>query len=279
MIDRFLCRQIMHVLTPDRDLYFPYGRRSFLQGVLRWHDEATRHEQYHMPADAERFTVILQSYKRPWNMAPLVQMFLRFPNVERVIVSNNNPDAALRLPFTDNRLQIINQPHQYPASKFAVIALQEAEKTASHFLCVDDDLFLFPNQIALLMQSLIDDSSEPHGVAGQILAEDGHVLAHHLTGESAVDVLNRAYAFSAQHIRQYANILDRLGYKTDEEKAQLPFGSDIILSSSGIHKPQIHDVGLLLSCPTAAKKGIARFKDEGFELFRSNLWKRLHALN
>lgn len=274
MFDAFLRRQIVHVLTPDRALYFPYGRRAFFQGMKQWHREAHHADRIHDAGDA-RFIVILQSYKRPWNIEPMIRIFLRFPQVERVIVSNNNPDIHLAYHIADSRLTVINQSTRYPASMFAVLALHEAENGAHYFLSIDDDLLLFPNQITSLMQSLLDDPTEPHGVVGQILAEDGHVLAHHLTGESAVDILNRAYAFTADHIKRYAEILTRLGYKTDEEKAQLPFGSDIILSACGQHKPQIHDVGLLLSCPTAAKPGIARFKDKNFTEFRQQLWAKI----
>lgn len=276
-MDYFLRRQIIHVLTPDRDLYFPYGRMEFFHGMMRWHREAMS-RRCQISDTRSPFTIILQSYKRPWNIEPMARMFLRFENIGRVIVSNNNPASAIALPIADSRLTVINQSAKYPASKFAMIALREAEKGARYFLSVDDDLLLFPRQITALMQALIDDPSVPHGLVGQIIADDGHVLAHHLSGESAVDVLNRAYAFTADHIQRYAEILERLGYKTDKDKAQLPFGSDIVLSASGTHKPQIHDVGLLLSCPTAAKKGIARFKDEGFTLFRQELWKKIRSL-
>lgn len=279
MFNAFLRRQIAHLLTPDRDLYFPYGRMRFAREMLRWWRGTTGKDRYQMPDIRYPFTVILQSYKRPWNIEPMARMFLRFENIERVIVSNNNPETTIRFPISDIRLTVINQSTRYPASNFAMISLQEAKKGFTYFFSVDDDLLLFPNQIALLMQALIDDPSVPHGVVGQIIADDGRVLAHHLTGESAVDVLNRAYAFTADHIRRYAEILERLGYKTDEQKAQLPFGSDIVLSASGVRKPQIHDVGLLLSCPTAAKKGIARFKDEGFTLFRQELWKKIKSVS
>lgn len=277
-IDRFIRRQMLHVLTPDRDLYFPYGRMKFIREMLRWHGEVMKQERYQMSDIRCSFTVILQSYKRPWNIEPMVRMFLRFPNVERVIVSNNNPETDVRCQISDPRLEIINQTVRYPASKFAMLALTEAEKGSEYFLSIDDDLLLFPEQIATLIKAMSDAPEIPHGLVGQILTDDGQVLAHHLTGESAIDVLNRAYIFTADHIRRYAEILDGLGYKTDEEKAQLPFGSDIVLSSCGTHKPQIHDVGLLLSCPTAAKKGIARFKDTGFSAFRQELWKKIRAL-
>jgi hypothetical protein len=275
MADAFIRRQLLHAVSPYRDLYFPYGRIAFLRSMLRWHREAVSGVRY--PASVPHpFTIILQSYKRPWNIEPMVRMFLRFECIEQVIVSNNNPDVVLRLPLTDGRLKVINQSHQYPASMFALLARDAAQDDARFFLAVDDDLFLFPHQLAALMQSLLQDPSIPHGVVGQIRTDTGEWL-HHRTGDRVVDVLNRAYAFTADHIYRYMQILDRLGYSSDEAKAQLPFGSDMILSKSGKDRPRIHDVGRLLSCPTNAKPGIARFKDAGFSAFREKLWSELAA--
>jgi hypothetical protein len=276
IIDAFLCRQFLHACTPSRDLYFPYGRIAFLRSLLRWHREAKKKSRQEI-GDRSPFTVILQSYKRPWNIEPMAKLLLRFDSVERVIVSNNNPDVHLRLHIDDPRLQVINQPHRYPASLFALLALHEAQKGAQYFLTIDDDLLLFPDQIEALMHSLTHDPAAVHGVVGQILADDGRVLAQHLTGQSAVDVLNRAYAFTADHIRRYVEILEQLGYETEEQKAQLRFGSDIVLSASGKRKPCIHDVGRLLSCPSAAQKGTARFREKGFGSFRMQLWQKIRA--
>ncbi len=275
MIDRFLCRQLLHACSFDQALYFPYGRIAFLQSVMRWRKEAINSESIPLTDIRYPITVILQSYKRPWNIEPMVRMFLRFPWVEKVIVSNNNPTTVFRLPFTDPRVTVINQPHRYPASMFAVLALQEAKNGAQYFLCIDDDLLLFPAQIETLIRSLIADSSVPHGLVGQRIADSGHSLEQHITGDGSVDVINRAYAFTADHLRRYQAMLDQLGYATDEEKAQLPFGSDIVLSKSGAEKPRIHDVGPLLSCPTSAKPGIARFTDVGFTEFRADLIRKL----
>ncbi len=277
MSTRFLTRQLLHVINPDRDLYFPYGRISFLRSMLRWHRETLSDIRYPISVYRYPFTVILQSYKRPWNIDPMIKMLLRFDCVERVIVSNNNPNAVIRYPLSDNRIIIINQSQRYPASKFAMIALEESQKGSEYFLCIDDDLLLFPDQIATLMRALIDDPSVPHGLVGQRVIDNGEWM-HHLTGDVPVDILNRVYAFTADHVYRYAEVLQGLGYDSEEAMAMLPFGSDIVLSRSGPRKPRIHDVGRLLDCPTNAKPGIARFKEKDFDAFRRSLWQQLSHL-
>jgi len=43
----------------------------------------------------EKLCVILPSYNRPWNMAPLVRAALHTEFVERVVVTNNHPQVNL----------------------------------------------------------------------------------------------------------------------------------------------------------------------------------------
>ncbi len=277
MTQNFLVWQIMHVMNPDQELYFPHGRIDFLRSMMRWYREAMSDVRCQISDVSTPFTVILQSYKRPWNIKPMVKMMLRFDCVERVIVSNNNELSAFSFQFSDDRVQIINQKKHYPASKFAMIALEETRKGATHFLCIDDDLLLFPDQIARLIRALIHDPSVPHGLVGQRVIENGEWM-HHLTGNVPIDILNRVYAFTAEHIHRYAELLHGLGYDSDEAMAMLPFGSDIVLSRSGAAKPRIHDVGRLLDCPTNAKPGIARFKEKDFDAFRRSLWQQLSHL-
>lgn len=274
--DAFLRRQLRFALTPGGSLYFPYGRRAFVRSALRWHAEARRPA---LPDDGRlpRVTAVLLSYARPWNIDSMVRMLLRLPCVERVIVSNNNPgvDLSRWLCVHDDRLRVCVQPAKRPASMMAMLALDAAEKGATHFLSVDDDLLLFPRQIMALLYALAYDPSVPHGLVGQRIGTQ----EHHVTGGGEVDVLNRAYAFTAAHVRRYAGTLERLGYVTRDQKEALPFGSDIVLSHCGDGRPRIHDAGRLLSCPTAALPGVARFKEPGFDTFRTELLARVRALS
>lgn len=278
IFDAFMRRQLVHVCSIDRDLYFPYGRIDFVRSAMKWRREAKRDDRYPISDIRYPFTVILQSYKRPWNVELMVKMLLRFDCVSRVIVSNNNPDFVIRYPISDIRVEVINQSKRYTASKFMMIAKQEAEKGVQYFLSVDDDLLLFPQQIETLMRALVVNSSVPHGLVGQRVRENVEWM-HHLTGDVPVDIINRVYAFTADHIKRYIDLLHHLGYESEEAMATLPFGSDLVLSRSGTGKPRIHDVGKLLSCPTNAKPGIARFKDGGFMEYRSELWKKLKSVS
>lgn len=274
--DAFLRRQLRYAFTPGGQLYFPHGRRAFLRSALRWDAEARKPA---LPDDERlpRVTAVLLSYARPWNVDPMVRMLLRLPCVERVIVSNNNPgvDLSRWLRVRDDRLRVLVQPAKRPASMMAMLALDAADEGATHMLSVDDDLLLFPRQLMALLYALAYDPSVPHGLVGQRI-DAGEF---HVTGGGEVDVLNRVYAFTAAHVRRYAETLERLGYETRERKETLPFGSDIVLSHCGEGRPRIHDAGRLLSCPTAALAGIARFKEPGFDDFRAELLTRVRALS
>lgn len=277
-IDRFTRRHARHLFTPDRDLYFPYGRIAFARAIRWWHEEAHRRGRIEH-ASLPSVTAILQSYARPWNIDPMARMLLRFTCIERVIISNNNPRVDLRrhLAVADGRLTVIDQPHERPASMMAMLALRASERGAERFVSIDDDLLLFPAQIIRLLGGLSFNPTMPHGVVGQRVDRLGGAVEHHVMGDMQVDVLNRAYAFTAAHVRRYAELLDALGYETDEQKETLPFGSDIVLSFSGDARPRVHAVGSLLSCPTAALPGVARFREPGFASFRADLLARLHA--
>lgn len=279
MLDLFMRRQLQHVLTPDQRLYFPYGRRAFMRSMRTWHRLAC--EESRLTDDAlPPVTAILLSYARPWNIDPMARMLLRFSCIERLIISNNNPavDLSSYLSVTDERMTLITQTEKRPASMMLMLASRAADSGAGYFLSIDDDLFLFPAQISRLLHELIRSPAVPHGVVGQRWNVAGFIESH-VTGEGEIDVLNRAYACTSAHVHRSMRLLDVLGYTSDEAKEMLPFGSDIILSHSGEGSPRIHNVGPLLSCPTAALQGVARFKEPGFNAFRVDLYSRVQAIS
>ena len=59
----------------------------------------------------ERCRVVVISYKRPANIPWVVRSFLRCDFVERVVVSNNNPEIDLRsyLGTRDPRVELVEQ--------------------------------------------------------------------------------------------------------------------------------------------------------------------------
>lgn len=277
-MDAFVRQHLAFACAADPGLYFPYGRVSFLRSMLRWHREAVSTACF-ATGITESFTAILQSYRRPWNIEPMARLLLRLDCIDRVIITNNNPSVDLRqsVSLHDPRMTLITQPIERPASMMAMIAYKEAQSRAQRFLSIDDDLFLFPEQIEVLLRAFTKDPSVPHGLIGQSIDAGGRVR-HHVTGERTVDILHRVYAFTADHIHRYVQLLDPLGYATCEEKMMLPYGSDIVLSHAGNGKPKIHAAGTFLSCPTNEKPGIAKFREQGFAPFREMLQANLKKL-
>lgn len=272
----FLLRHLRFALLPGAGLYFPNGRAMFLRNVFRWSGAAYGGDRVPVTRP-QRVTAVLLSYKRPWNMEGLVRACLACDCIDHVIVSNNNPSVDINrwLPIRHERLSIVSQDRRRPAGMAVMIA---AHSHAQFFISIDDDLLLSPRQIHQLCERLFDHPSVLHGVVGQVLPSGASRFDMHVTGEREVDVLNRAYAYTADHAQRYREILTSLGRASDEQQIEMPFGSDIVLSFCGLSKPHIHDVGPLLSCPTAALQGIARFKDAGFDAFRAALFRDVQNL-
>lgn len=277
---QFFFRHLRFACSPDRDLFFPQGRWQFIREIRRWMRQAYG-IGYFPWKHPERATLMILSYKRPWNIEATIRIGLKMGCIEKIIVSNNNPtiDIHQYVRVRDQRLTVMTQDRRRSASIMPLLAADATHEGRKWFLAVDDDLLLFPEQIEMLLTQLRNQPAVVHGVVGQVLTgERPPHFEMHVTGEREVDVLNRAYAFTAAHALQYQHLLSALGRTTREQQMDMPFGSDIVLSATGGDRPRIHDVGPLLSCPTAAMPGIARFKDEGFDAFRAALFQSVTAI-
>lgn len=203
-------------------------------------------------------TIVLLCYRRAFNTALQAHLALSVPGVTRVLVSHNDPSRPLpRLP-ADPRLSVVRQPRESgPITRYQVLC----DEPGPWFLAIDDDLFLSPRQALALVRELVARPEVPHGLHGQHYRrgafEDNVTRA---SGE--VDVLNRAYAFSAEHLRRYFELLERLGITREEELRRLD--DDIVLSFAGSGRPLVHELGPVLDCPSEARRGA--------------LWRRRDAL-
>lgn len=227
------------------------------------------------PTGPAEFTAIILSYKRPQNIQPIVESMLRTPSVRRVIISQNNPDYALEpwLQKLDPRVTLLKHPfRRSPAHRYH---LARSLKDDHFFFSVDDDFFLLPSQIERLCSVVRGDPSRPHGVFGQRHDSWRGLTYHGQTGQESVDVLNRAYAFTTDHIAAMDRLLRELGIGIRHPAWNASLWDDMVLSFSGAQPPVIHDVGSLLDCPTADKPGLAVFKRPGFFDFRLLLFQDL----
>ena len=206
---------------------------------------------------AEKVTVILLNYKRPWNMSMLVRMLLKCEFVEKILLCNNGALHPVYPKGGNKRVKVVTlSENACPIHRFALAK----EESAEHFLFLDDDLLLSPEQIKVMFLALLADASCVHGVCGEKIEDD--TINHYLHGKDMeLDILNRAYACTAEHI---SNFFTLLGGLTQSELAVAPFRDDIILSMSSEHAPRCYDIGSFLSCPSCSQHGVAVFQNEEF---------------
>jgi len=92
-----------------------------------------------------------------------------------------------------------------------------------------------------------------------------------------VDVLNRAYFFTASHRDRVFELLEEL-YRRSPELRPLPFGDDIVLSFAGRGRPMIQDVGALLFHPSGDDPAGARWNEPGFQEHRARIFRELQQI-
>lgn len=219
-------------------------------------------------------TAIVLNYKRPHNIDAIVRSLLQTPSIKTVIVSNNNPACNIRrwLDIANDRIRIIDQPVRCStAERYRIAALCDTQ----YFLAVDDDLFLLPEQYEKVMCALKADPSRVHGVFGQTMQQDG-TFQYAVRGDTDLDVCNRVYAFTREHVMQFHALVERLHLHGDDWKRS--DWDDIVISFSGAQKPRSHVIGPYLDCPTQGKKGIAVWRRDDFFDERLPLFRRLQLI-
>lgn len=226
------------------------------------------------PATGGNVTAIVLSYLRPQNIDAILRSLLHTPSVGQVVLCNNHPDIAIGrfVSVTSPRLRIIQHAKHCGTPERLRIAQDDA---ARFFLAADDDLFLRPQQYDLLCQALKDDPSRPHGMFGQVMQPDG-TFRYAVRGDADVDVLNRVYAFTSDHVRRFFEITGQLRFAEDDWKRS--DWDDVVLSFSGRHRPRSHDVGAYLDCPTQGRKDTAVWRRDDFFERRTPLFRRLQEM-
>jgi len=223
-----------------------------------------------------RATVIILSYKRPDNIGPIVQSALLCGFVDRVIVSNNNPDIDLRryLAAHDPRLELRQQQQRLGPSYRYELARQ---CDADYFICIDDDVFPSPWQLRRLFRSLVEDPAVPRGAFGQVYVPSKNILRKKRLAirplrdqTQPVDVILQVHAFTRRHLAAYFSLLERLGIAN----ADVHSSEDVIISFTGTGRPVLQDVGHLFMCPTRRAPGIATHRRDGFDDYRMDLYHR-----
>lgn len=257
---RYVCR-------PDVRLYFPRGRWAFMRECLAY----ARHVQEDVPWERkERLLVILPVYRRPWTLLPTVRAIVQCPFVARIIVTlDGGGDRSCWKGLPDDpRLVLREEPRRCGQGRRYIYAAREG---MPYVLSMDDDVLLTPQQIRALFLSLMDDPSVLHGIVGQNVRSGGQYPIHadafqnHIERyDGPCDMLNRVYAFTIAHAREFLRLLPLLGIRDPTDFPRMRFIEDVVASFCGQRRPRCHDLGSFLSCPTAALRGIATFQEERF---------------
>jgi len=120
-----------------------------------------------------------------------------------------------------------------------------AQLPFDHWIAIDDDTLLTPDQIARLAGRLRDEPDRAHGVWGQRLeAIEGQIVFRNaMHGIDAVmSTLNQVYAFSGDQARAAMALSTRLGFASWDEVGP---ADDFILSCASPKPPLWKSEGFL----------------------------------
>jgi hypothetical protein len=225
-------------------------------------------------------TVVILSYKRMQNIGSIVRSALLCRFVDRVVVSNNNPDVDLVpwLRLADPRLQLVQHTERRgPSYRYDVARAHPSD----FYLCIDDDVFPSPWQLRHMLRALVDDPSVPRGPKGQNydagrnkLTWVGHRGYAWRDRTERVDVIVQIFAFTRAHLDRYFDVLKALG----EDNAAIHASEDVILSMTGAGRPFADDIGHLLQCSTGVDPAVALWRQEGADDYRKELFHRVRAV-
>lgn len=236
--------------------------------------------------------VIVSSYKRMFNIDPILESLLKCLFVKKIIVTNNNPEVNIHdwIKTTDPRVDLMNQPHRMPAGFRWFLAKDEP---GEYFIAIDDDFLIYPEQLKGLVAQLIHQPEVPHGLFGSNFVRCLHSdvkqlqLSYFKRREMEIDVLHGIYGVTRRHVRNFFKYLKRLEenqsissgilYSADN-KVMLSVGDDILISYSGESRPKIHDFGRLVFCQTANDPAISIHSKAGFMECRLKILESLEKI-
>ena len=212
-----------------------------------------------------RATVLITYYDpvRLQHLDSQIRQVLRCGFVERLVVSNHNPAFRVEEATTirDSRLEFRNEPVRRGCGYRWQVA---RDLPGEYLIVLDDDLLLFPGQIATLFSELLREPSVPHGLAGFRTSDDA-AFTYLQASDCDVDFLCEAYAVSKAHLQRYHAICHRLTRDPEVLRIVDRAADFVVISASGRGRPKVHDVGPLFRCLSFRENGHAVHKQTTFE--------------
>jgi len=250
--------------------------RQWLRTFYRWRFDCNLRTISNAQKQGDTVAIVL-NYKRPQNIDTIVRSLLKTPSIHTVIISNNNPQCCLRRWYTCHHpaVHIIEQKEKSSAAIRFRIA---REHSASQYLIIDDDIFLSPEQCEELCTAIREDPSVPHGVFGQLCKPDGTCKNGVRNRDGEIDVINRVYALTADHLQEFFQLFKQIGMADNKNIWRESIGDDIVLSFCGSGRPLSHNVGTYIDCATEGMSGIATWKRPDFFEKRKAIYTKLLAI-
>jgi hypothetical protein len=214
---------------------------------------------------SETLTVLITYYSpaRLRHLNHQIRNLLKCQFVEKIVVSCHNPTIKIKehVKVQDQRLVLMNQSVPRGCGyRWSVARAFPAE----YFVVVDDDIVLFPWQLRVLFERLLEEPKIPHGLSGMIHREDGE-LEFHQRENIPVHYLTEIYAVTKEHVEHYFEMVSLI----EKQEEDLPeaierLGDFIVISQTGVQNPKIHKAGRIFRDETYNAQGVAMHKEEHF---------------
>jgi hypothetical protein len=192
-----------------------------------------------------------------------VRNILKCSFVEKVVVSNHNPAIRIadRVNLKDARLICVDQD----VPRGCGYRWQMARALSAQYLvAIDDDILLFPSQLQVLFQHLIQSPEVPHGLSGMLPLGDGK-FKYRQWSNIEVPYLCEVYAVTQDQVERYFELERRIAASDNTLLDVVERVADfVVISQTGDHNPRIHRAWWLLRDDTFEARGIAISKDERF---------------
>jgi hypothetical protein len=212
-----------------------------------------------------RATVLITYYDpaRMRHLDPQIRNVLKCAFVEKLVISNHNPDARIeeRVKVKDARVVCLNQDTRRGCGyRWSVAGAIDPE----YLIVIDDDILLFPWQLAALFKQLVSEPQVPHGFAG-MLHHPPDDFEYREKENRPVDYLCEIYAVTRAHLRRYAE-LKSLAAGDPAVARMIESAADfMVISQTGSGHPRIHDAGRIFRSETFDQAGVAVHKRSDFD--------------
>lgn len=222
---------------------------------------------------------ILITYYNPERMRHIeaqVRNLLRCNFVEKIIISNHNPDFRIEnvVKFRNERVLFINQAvHRGCGYRWLVASKYNPE----YLIVIDDDIFLFPSQLTKLFKHLILEPDIPHGISGMLHQNDDS-FEYHERENLNVDYICEVYAVTGNHLNQYIQLIKMVTNNSEVSEMIESSADFMLISQTGHRNPKIHKLGGILRNPTFNQTGIAVHKEKGFHKSMMTVYQALENI-